>query len=57
MKELHPNVTCVPAYYKYCNGYFHAYGRVRQLSDHLRDLFTEPQKLIKAGAIADITMS
>ena len=27
--------TCI---LQICNGYFHAYGRVRQLSDHLRDL-------------------
>ena len=55
MKELHPNVTCVPAYYKYATDTFMPMVESGNCPTIFETWFTEPQKLIKAGAIADIT--
>lgn len=55
MKELHPNVTCVPAYYKYSTDTFMPMVESGNCPTIFETWFTEPQKLIKAGAVADIT--
>lgn len=55
MKELHPNVTCVPAYYKYSTDTFMPMVESGNCPTIFESWFTEPQKLIEAGAIADIT--
>ncbi len=55
MKELHPNVECVPAYYKYATDTFMPMVEAGNCPTVLETWFTEPQKLIKAGAVADIT--
>ena len=55
MKELHPNVTCVPAYYKYATDTFMPMVESGNCPTIFESWFTEPQKLINAGAIADIT--
>ena len=55
MKELHPNVTCEPAYYKYATDTFMPMVESGNCPTIFESWFTEPQKLINAGAIADIT--
>ncbi len=55
MKELHPNVECVPAYYKYATDTFMPMVEAGTCPTVFETWFTEPQKLIKAGAVADIT--
>lgn len=55
MKALHPNVTCVPAYYKYSTDTFMPMVEAGNCPTIFETWFTEPQKLIKAGAVADIT--
>lgn len=55
MKTLHPNVTCEPAYYKYSTDTFMALVESHTVPTIFESWYTEPQKLIKAGAIADIT--
>ena len=55
MKALHPNVTCVPAYYKYSTDTFMPMVESGNCPTVFESWFTEPQKLIKAGAVADIT--
>ena len=55
MKELHPNVECVPAYYKYATDTFMPMVEAGNVPTIFESWFTEPQKLIKAGAVADIT--
>ena len=55
MKKLHPNVTCVPAYYKYATDTFMPMVESGNCPTIFESWFTEPQKLINAGAIADIT--
>lgn len=55
MAELHPNVTCVPAYYKYATDTFMPMVESGNCPTIFESWFTEPQKLINAGAIADIT--
>lgn len=55
MKELHPNVTCTPAYYKYSTDTFMPMVEAKNVPTIFETWFTEPQKLIKAGAVADIT--
>lgn len=55
MKELHSNVTCVPAYYKYSTDTFMPMVESGNCPTVFETWFTEPQKLIKAGAVADIT--
>jgi len=55
MKELHPNVTCVPAYYKYSTDTFMPMVESGNCPTIFESWFTEPTKLIAQGAIADIT--
>ncbi len=55
MKELHPNVTCTPAYYKYATDTFMPMVEAGNVPTIFETWFTEPQKLIKADAVADIT--
>lgn len=55
MKELHPNVTCEPAYYKYSTDTFMPMAEAGNCPTIFETWFTEPQKLIAAGAVADIT--
>lgn len=55
MKELHPEVTVVPAYYKYSTDTFMPMVESGNCPTVFETWFTEPQKLIKAGAVADIT--
>ena len=55
MKEKDPNVTCVPAYYKYATDTFMPLVESGNCPTIFETWFTEPQKLIKAGAVADIT--
>lgn len=55
MAELHPNVTCVPAYYKYATDTFMPMVEAGNTPTIFEAWYTEPQKLIKQGAVADIT--
>lgn len=55
MKELHPNVECVPAYYKYATDTFMPMVESGNCPTIFESWFTEPTKLISQGAIADIT--
>lgn len=55
MKELHPNVTCEPAYYKYATDTFMSMVEAGTVPTVFESWFTEPQKLIREGAVADIT--
>lgn len=55
MKEIDPNVTCVPAYYKYSADTFMPMVEAGTVPTIFETWFTEPQKLIKADAVADIT--
>ncbi|MBR1931960.1 MAG: extracellular solute-binding protein [Lachnospiraceae bacterium] len=55
MGELHPNVTCVPAYYKYSTDTFMPMVESGNCPTIFESWFTEPTKLIAQGAIADIT--
>lgn len=55
MKEIDPNVTCVPAYYKYSTDTFMPMVEAGTVPTIFETWFTEPQKLINAGAVADIT--
>lgn len=55
MAELHPEVECVPSYYKYSTDTFMPLVESGNCPTIFETWFTEPQKLIKAGAVADIT--
>lgn len=55
MKELHPNITCEPAYYKYSTDTFMPMVESGNCPTIFESWFTEPQKLISQEAIADIT--
>lgn len=55
MAELHPEVTCVPAYYKYATDTFMPMAEAGNCPTIFESWFTEPTKLINAEAIADIT--
>ena len=55
MKEMDPNVTCTPAYYKYATDTFMPMVEAGNCPTIFETWFSEPQKLIKAGAVADIT--
>lgn len=55
MKELHPNVTCEPAYYKYATDTFMSMVEAGTVPTVFESWFSEPQKLIREGAVADIT--
>ncbi len=54
-EEQHPNVTCVPAYYKYATDTFMPMVESGNCPTIFESWFTEPTKLIAQGAIADIT--
>lgn len=55
MKELRPDVEYVPAYYKYSTDTFMPMVEAGTVPTVFESWFTEPQKLIKQGAVADIT--
>lgn len=55
MKEIDPNVTYVPAYYKYSTDTFMPLVESGNCPTIFETWFTEPQKLIRSGAVADIT--
>ncbi len=55
MKNLHPNVTVEPAYYKYATDTFVSMAEAGNLPTVFESWYTEPQKLIKGGFVADIT--
>ena len=55
MKELHPNVTVVPAYYKYATDTFVSMAESGNLPTIFESWYTEPKKLIEGEFIADIT--
>ena len=53
--ETHPNVTVKPAYYKYAVDTFVPLAESGGLPTIFETWFTEPQKLINGGFVADIT--
>ncbi len=53
--ETHPNVEVVPAYYKYATDTFVPLAESGNLPTIFESWFTEPQKLINGGYVADIT--
>lgn len=55
LKATNPNVTYKPAYYKYAADTFMPMVQSGNTPTIFETWFTEPQKLIKAGAVADIT--
>lgn len=55
MKQLHPNVTVVPAYYKYATDTFVSMAEAGTLPTIFESWYTEPQKLISGEFVADIT--
>lgn len=55
MKTIDPNVTFEPAYYEYRVDTFMPMVEAGNCPTVFQTYFTEPQKLIKAGAVADIT--
>lgn len=55
MAEIDPNVTCVPAYYKYSTDTFMPMVEAGTVPTIFETWFTEPQKLIANDAVADIT--
>ncbi|MDO5572765.1 MAG: extracellular solute-binding protein [bacterium] len=55
MKTIDPNVTFEPAYYEYKSDTFMPMVEAGNCPTVFQTWFTEPQKLIKAGAVADIT--
>jgi ABC-type glycerol-3-phosphate transport system substrate-binding protein len=55
MTELHPEVVVVPAYYKYATETFLPMVESGNTPTIFETWFTEPQKLIREGTVADIT--
>lgn len=55
MKELHPNVTVVPSYYKYATETFMPMVEAGNVPTIFESWFTEPKKLIRTQSVADIT--
>ena len=53
--EKHPNVEVVPAYYKYAVDTFVPKAESGNLPTIFESWYTEPQKLIAGGFVADIT--
>ena len=53
--ETHPNVEVVPAYYKYATDTFVSLAESGNLPTIFETWYTEPQKLINGGFVADIT--
>lgn len=54
-KEIHPNIEAVPAYYHYAVDTFLPLAESGNLPTVFETWYTEPQKLINQGLIADIT--
>jgi multiple sugar transport system substrate-binding protein len=52
---IHPNVEVVPAYYKYATDTFVPMAEAGTLPVIFETWYTEPQKLINGGFVADIT--
>lgn len=55
LKQKDPNVTVVPAYYKYATDTFVSMAESGNLPTIFESWYTEPKKLIAGGFIADIT--
>lgn len=55
MEEKFPNVEVIPAYYKYAPDTFVPMAEAGNLPVIFDTWYTEPQKLIKGGYVADIT--
>lgn len=55
MAELRPDVTYEPAYYKYSTDTFMPMVEAGTVPTVFESWFTEPQKLIRQGAVADVT--
>ncbi|MDO4306378.1 MAG: extracellular solute-binding protein [Eubacteriales bacterium] len=55
MKEIDPNVEFVPAYYKYATETFMPMVEAGNCPTIFESWFTETKKLIREGAVADIT--
>lgn len=55
MKEIDPDVEFVPAYYKYATETFMPMVEAGNCPTIFESWFTETQKLIREGAVADIT--
>lgn len=53
--ETHPNIEVVPAYYKYAVDTFVPKAESGNLPTIFESWYTEPQKLIAGGFVADIT--
>ncbi len=51
----HPNVEVIPAYYKYATDTFVSLAESGNLPTIFETWYTEPQKLIEGGFVADIT--
>ncbi|MDF2631708.1 MAG: extracellular solute-binding protein family 1, partial [Caproiciproducens sp.] len=54
-KKTHPNVEIVPSYYKYATDTFVSLASSGKLPTVFETWYTEPQKLIAGGFVADIT--
>lgn len=55
MKELYPNVTIEPYYYQYSVDTYVTMAAAGNAPTVFQPWFTEPQRLINAGLVADIT--
>lgn len=55
MKELYPNVTIEPNYYQYAVDTYVTMAAAGNAPTVFQPWFTEPQRLINAGLVADIT--
>lgn len=55
MEEKYDNVTVTPSYYKYTTETFVPMAEAGNLPTIFETWYTEPQKLIKGGYVADIT--
>lgn len=55
MKELYPNVTIEPYYYQYSVDTYVTMAEAGNAPTVFQPWFTEPQRLINAGLVADIT--
>ena len=53
--EMHPNVTVVPAYYKYDPSTYIALAQSGNAPTVFESWYTEPEKLIRNGLVKDIT--
>lgn len=55
VEEKYPNVEVIPSYYKYATETFVPMAEAGNLPTIFETWYTEPQKLIKGGYVADIT--